>query len=91
MNKHVILEPEMLPKASNMRPQRMCNNVKVGFQNQLSEPQARLDVASTTFFYATPKLWNTNISPNQASSKTVDKFKKYFKWNVHFKPNFYLK
>ena len=88
INNHVILEPEMLPKASNSRPQRECNNFKVGFQNQLSEPQARLDVVSTTFFYATPKLWNSNISPHQASSKTVDKFKKYFKWetqNVHLK------
>ena len=79
INNNVILEPQMLPKVTNERPHRNCNNVKVGFQNQLFEPQSRIDVANNTFFYATPKLWNTNISPQQAKSRTVDKFKSYFR------------
>ena len=55
------------------------NTTKVGFKNQLFEPQARLDVVDNTFFYATPKLWNQNISQPQASANSVDKFKNHFK------------
>ena len=79
ISNQVILEPEMLPKVNNGRPQRNCNNIKVGFQNQLFEPQSRLDVTSNTFVYAAPKLWNKNISPQQAKARTIDKFKEYFK------------
>ena len=78
INNCVILEPQMLPKVYNARP-RHCNNTKVGFKNQLFEPQARLDVVDNTFFYATPKLWNQNISQLQASANSVDKFKNHFK------------
>ena len=78
INNCVILEPQMLPKVYNARP-RHCNNTKVGFKNQLFEPQARLDVVDNTFFYATPKLWNQNISQLQASANLVDKFKNHFK------------
>ena len=79
INNHVILEPQMLPKVNNTRPQRNCNNIKVGFQNQLFEPQSRLDITSNTFVYAAPKLWNRNISSQQAKARTIDKFKEYFK------------
>ena len=78
INNCVILELQMLPKVYNARP-RHCNNTKVGFKNQLFEPQARLDVVDNTFFYATPKLWNQNISQLQASANSVDKFKNHFK------------
>ena len=78
INNNVILEPHLLPKMNKGRPQRNCNSIKVGFQNQLFEPQSKIAAASNTFFYATPKLWNMNISPLQATSRTVDKFKSYF-------------
>ena len=53
----------MLPKITNERPERNCKGVTVGIKNQLLERQARLDVCSSTFFYATPKIWNSNITP----------------------------
>ena len=79
LNNLTILEPNMLPKITNERPERNCKGVTVGIKNQLLERQARLDVCSSTFFYATPKIWNYNITPKQASSKSVDTFKSYFK------------
>ena len=75
---HVILDPQMLPKLSYQRPLRKCNNVKVGPENQLIEPDSRLDVTSHTFFYSAPKLWNNNVTPVQANSPSVDAFKSHF-------------
>ena len=75
INGHLILEPNMMPKFQNQRPQRECNGVKVGSNNQLFEPQSRLEVIGSTFFYETPMLWNTLISPSQANAPSVDAFK----------------
>ena len=54
LNNNVILEPNLLPKVNLQRPERNCKNITVGRQNQLVEPQARLDIVKCTFFYATP-------------------------------------
>ena len=78
LNEHVILEPDMLPKMKSQRPERICKGIKVGTQHQLFEPKARLDVIEATYFYITPKLWNFNVTPKQANSKTVDTFKRHF-------------
>ena len=75
LNNHVILEPDLLPKTPNPRPERVCK----GNSNQLAEPQARLDTTSATFFYSTPKLWNNQISSTQAKSPSVDAFQSKFK------------
>ena len=79
INNKIILESDQLPKTNCWRPERKCNSVKVGLQNQLIEPQARLDIVKSTFFYATPHLWNNNVSPIQARSSNVDNFRKFFK------------
>ena len=71
INGHVILEPSIMPKAQNQRPVRQCNGVK----NQLAEPHSRLDVIGSTFFFATPKLWNTLVTPSQANAPSIDAFK----------------
>ena len=67
VNGKVILEPEMLPKATLKQPLRLCNEVKVGAKNQLHEPSNRLDVTGYTFFYDTPKLWNHKLTAVQAN------------------------
>ena len=72
INGHVILEPSMMPKFQYQRPVRQCN---VGSKNKLEEPQSRLDVTARTFFYETPKLWNTIITQSQANSPSIDAFK----------------
>ena len=56
INGHLILEPNMMPKFQNQRPQRECNGVKVGSNNKLFEPQSRLEVIGSTFFYETLSL-----------------------------------
>ena len=78
INGQVILEPSMLPKNILKQPTRQCNEVKVGAKNQLLEPQSRLDVTGHTFFYATPKLWNNSVTPNQANAPSIDAFRIYF-------------
>ena len=79
INGLVILDSNMLPKIDHQRPLRQCNNVKVGFENQLEETEPRLKLTSKTFFYSTPKLWNNSISPAQANAPSVDAFKQHFK------------
>ena len=79
INGHVILEPNMMPKLNLKRPIRECNEAKVGLKNQLMEPQSRLDITKNTFFYATPKLWNENVTPSQAAAPSADAFKAHFK------------
>ena len=78
INNHVILDPGMLPKFKTHRPLRQCKAAQVGMKNQLEEPQSRLKVTGTTFFYEVPKLWNQRVSPAQAEAVSVDSFKKYF-------------
>ena len=79
LNGHVILDPQMLPKINSKRPFRECNSVKVGPQNQLIEQKSKLDVTENTFFYHTPKLWNSSVTPLQANAPSIDAFKRHFK------------
>ena len=79
LNGYLILEPNMMPKMSFQRPVRECTQAKVGASNQLIEPQSRLDVVKTTFFYATPKIWNDSVTPVQANAPSTDAFKNHFK------------
>lgn len=78
LNDQVILEPSLLPKSQFTQPMRQCNEVKVGTQNQLFEPPSRLDVIGSTFFYATPKLWNNNVTIEQAKAPSIDTFRRHF-------------
>jgi len=80
INNKIILGPEYLPKSTTQkqRPQRTCNMTKVGAENHLIEPKARLQVTESTFFYNTPKLWNETITEIQAKAPSVDSFKKHF-------------
>ena len=82
LNGQVILEKSMMPKSQNQRPFRQCNGAKVGSANQLAEPQSRLDVVGSTFFFATPKLWNNCITPSQANAPSVDAFKAQLKRGI---------
>ena len=68
----------MLPKANSQRPLRQCNVPKVGFENQLSEPEPGKQNVSHTFFYSVPKFWNDNVTPKQAEAPSVDSFKEHF-------------
>ena len=79
LTNRVILESSLLPKIINQRPDRNCRGFTINNQNHLFEPYARLDVVKSTFFYATPTLWNVNISSNQAKAPSVDAFKAHFK------------
>ena len=79
LNNQVILESSLLSKIYNKRPDRNCKGFIIDNQNQLLEPYARLDVTKSTFFYATPNLWNLNVTPKQAKSPSVDSFKTHFK------------
>ena len=69
----------MLPKVNSERPFRECNSVKVGPQNQLIEQKSKKDVTENTFFYATPKLWNSSVTSLQANAPSIDAFKRHFK------------
>ena len=79
INGHVILDPEMMPRANYQRPTRKCNEVKVGYENQLVEPSSRTDIAENTFFFAAPKIWNNSVSSLQANAPSVEAFKCHFK------------
>ena len=74
INGLLILEPSLLPKMQFKRPVRQC---KSDSQNQLIEPESRLGVTRSTFFYATPKLWNDAITPSHANAPSVDTFKRH--------------
>ena len=65
----------MLPKAVHQQPTRKCNEGKVGFENQLTEPACTIEVAQKTFFFSSPKLWNNNVSSQQANAPSVEAFK----------------
>ena len=79
INDHVILDSTMMPRAEHQQPTRKCNEVKVGYENQLAEPSCSIEVAQKTFFFATPKLWNNSVSTKQAKAPSVDAFKLHFK------------
>lgn len=55
---------------------------KVGIENQLLEPQARLKSNQNTLFYSIPKIWNQKVTPEQAKVPSVDAFKQHFKRNT---------
>ena len=78
LNGKVILEPTMLPKMKSFCPTRQCNGPRVGVENQLMEPQPRLDVTASTFFFSTPKIWNNLVTPKQANAPSADAFKTHF-------------
>ena len=71
INVHVILNSSMLPKFNNKRTERECNFSKVGIENQLIEPQSRLQITGKTFFYSIPKKCNQNLTPSQARAPSV--------------------
>ena len=50
INGHIILEPNLMPKKKQQRPLRQCNKVKVGFENQLEVPQAKLNITRKLSF-----------------------------------------
>ena len=79
INGLVILEPNMMPKIQKQSKFRQCNEAKVGFKNQLEEPQSRLKIVNKTFFYSTPTLWNHSIGPTQANAPSVEAFKQHFR------------
>ena len=59
----VDLDPELMPRANYQQPTRTCNEVKVGFENQLVEPSSRTEVAENTFFLPNKK-YGTILSPH---------------------------
>ena len=79
INGHVILDSNLMPKVDHQRPNRKCNEVKVGYQNQIMEPPWKIDVVKSTFFYAGPTLWNNNVTPMQAAAPSIDAFKQHLK------------
>ena len=79
INGQVILEPSLLPKFMNKRLLRGCNITNVGIENQLVEPESRLQIQGKTFFYSIPKIWNEKVTPTQARAPSVDAFKQYFR------------
>ena len=78
LRNHLIITPDYLPYARMNRPKRKCTEPKVGFHNQLLEPESRLNATSKTFFYSAPKLWNENVSPSQAAAPSIEAFKRHF-------------
>ena len=79
INGHVILESQMLPKSTHQRPLRECNAPKVGFEHNLFEPEPSLQTVDSTFFYSTPKIWNSNVESCQAKAPSIEAFKQHFK------------
>ena len=76
---HVILSSDSLPKANISRP-RQCNEVLVGRENQLKEPESRgLLTSNKTFFFSVPKIWNDTVTASQAGAPSVDAFRNYFR------------
>ena len=57
------------------------NPPQLGEKNSL--PPRQCAIGPTGLYcslpYAAPKLWNRNISSQQAKARTIDKFKEYFK------------
>ena len=78
INRFVILEPNMLPKAEIKRPDRKGYGKKIEAKYQLKELHSRLDITNSTFFYETPRLWNTMITSSQAISPSAEAFKSHF-------------
>ena len=78
INSVVILEPNILPKAEFKRPDRIGYGKKIESKYQLKEPHSRLDITNSTFFYETPRLWNTMITSSQAISPSAEAFKSHF-------------
>ena len=74
LNNKVILTPDYLPKNRTDHSTRK----PIDKEYLLEEKHSRLDVAQKTFFYSVPVLWNNTVTANQAKSKNVDIFKKYF-------------
>ena len=79
INNQVILGPELLPKKHFKRPPRHCNETRVGWENELEEPNCRLEGTKKTFFYSAPGLWNSLVTPEQAASPSLEAFKGHFK------------
>ena len=50
----------------------------IGPDNHLVETSSNLQITSSTFFYATPKLWNQRVTKTQAEAPSADSFKKHF-------------
>lgn len=78
LNGEVILESSLLPKYRNERPTRNCNEPTVGYENQLVEPYAKIQVAESTFFYSAPVLWNDRVTKKQAKAPSADAFINHF-------------
>ena len=78
INGHVILERNLLPKNDYYNPTRKCNAANVGEENQLKEKNSKLKVTGHTFFYSIPKLWNQNVTPEQAKAPSVEAFQRHF-------------
>ena len=70
----VILTPDYLPKNITNHPTRKLINKEY----LLELKHSRLDQVQKTFFYSVPALWNNTVTAEQAKSKNVDSFKKYF-------------
>ena len=78
LNNKVIISPSTLPKENNVRLSRKCNEPTVGRKWQLTEPHSNILASGNTFFYLAPKLWNENVTPEQAESPSADAFKSKF-------------
>ena len=79
INNLVIINPNTLPKKTQQRPSRKCNETLVGNKHQLIEPDSRLDVTKNSFFLKVPSLWNKTITSKQAEAPNVESFKHYFR------------
>ena len=66
LNGHVILESSMLPKTKFQQPYRKCNEVKVGFENQLDEPSWSIEVAQKNIFLCHTKTMEQYYLPKAA-------------------------
>ena len=75
INNLVIINPNTLPKKTQQRPSRRCNETLVGNKHQLIEPDSRLDVTKNSFFLKV----NKTITSKQAEAPNVESFKHYFR------------
>ena len=78
INGNLILPADLLPPANPPRKTRSTEQVTVGPAHHLKEPHARLNNVGKTFVYSAPRIWNSRVSPQQASSPSVDSFKNNF-------------
>ena len=78
INSEVILPPDLLPKKIFKRPPRTCNSVTVSQEHELQTRVARTKTCENIFIYSAPTLWNNIVTPQQASSPSVDAFKSHF-------------